>query len=80
MPLWAQDPILHLQQQDYHNLTITQLRNISSMQNMYFDTLKAQESSRSNTMEALMPGESDTQTQIGVKIEMIITQHQDMFS
>ena len=38
MLLFVLDPILHLQQRDYHDLTTIQWRNISSMQNMYFDT------------------------------------------
>ena len=42
------------------------------------DTLKAQKNSKSNTMEVQMPDLLDTQTQIGVKTEMIVTPHQDM--
>ena len=55
MPLLVLDPILHLQQQDYPDSTTTQQRNISSMQNMYFNTLKAQKNSRSNMMVVQMP-------------------------
>ena len=55
MPL-ALDLISHLQQRDYHDLTTTQQRNISSMQNTYIDTSEAQGNLKSNMMEVQMPG------------------------
>ena len=44
---------------------------------MYFEP---QKSLKSNMMEVQMPGYLDTQTQIGVKTEMIVTPHQDIIS
>ena len=48
--------------------------------NTYFNASKAQRSSKSNMMELPMPEQLDTQIQIGMKTEMIVTPHQDTFS
>ena len=47
---------------------------------MNFNTLKEQRNLNTNAMEVQMLGQSDTQTQIVVETEMIVTPHQVMFS